>query len=308
MGLGEGTQVKIAALMRWQEILDRGGVALLDGGTGSELRRRGFAMSHAAWSGAAALTHPQLLRSIHVDFIEAGADAIITNTFGCARHVLAAAGLADHFETIVTNAVGAATAARSACGADVSIAGSLSNLPPNLDPAGYPDRAHEVRDLRELARMMADLGVDLLALEMLQDTDHARRAMEAASQTGLPVWLGVSCRWDAHRSRLVSYDYPQIDFTSVLDALVPMNPDVVNIMHSPPDAVTPALAAVRERWSGPLGVYPELDGSDAARDPLSLVSLAPEWIDAGVQLIGGCCGTTPAHIHALRAGLPALQQ
>lgn len=306
--LRRGHQVKMSNLMRWLQILDRGGVVLIDGGTGSELRRRGFAMSRAAWSGAAAHTHPDLIRSIHVDFIEAGADVIITNTFGCARYVLEAAGLGDHVETVVANAVRAAVEARRICGSAVSIAGSISNLPPNMDPAGYPDANRELRDLRELAWALADAGVDLLALEMLQDADHARRAMEAAQETGLPVWLGVSCRSDPHRSRLVSYDHPQIEFASVLDALIPMGPGAVTIMHSEVDAVASAIALVRERWPGPLGVYPELGSSDAAQDPHSLANRAGEWIGAGARLVGGCCGATPAHIRALRKRLPALQR
>jgi homocysteine S-methyltransferase len=71
-------------------------------------------------------------------------------------------------------------------------------------------------------------------------------------------------------------------------------------MHSPLAAVAPALAAVRTRWRGPLGAYPEIgDGGDVTVSPAQLAAQAREWIAAGAQIVGGCCGTTPQHIGAL---------
>ena len=81
--------------MDWQAKLNDGGIVLLDGGTGSELQRRGVPMSGAAWSGAAVHTHPDVLRAVHHDYIAAGAEVIITNTFGTSRSALSAAGLGD---------------------------------------------------------------------------------------------------------------------------------------------------------------------------------------------------------------------
>jgi S-methylmethionine-dependent homocysteine/selenocysteine methylase len=176
-----------------------------------------------------------------------------------------------------------------------------------MDPAYYPGPDRELTDLQELANLLADSGVDLIALEMMEDSDHARRAMEAALETGLPVWLGVSCRRRAGGLGLTSFDYPHIDFSRPLDALIPMGPAVVNIMHSEISAVGPAMEMVRQRWSGPIGAYPEVgdftaNGSNADPQPTPehLVRHAQTWVSCGARLIGGCCGTTPAHIRALR--------
>ena len=92
--------------------LARGGTLLLDGGTGTELRRRGMALSGAAWSALASLTHYELLRTIHSDYIAAGADVITTNTFATTRFVLEAAGHRDEFALINARAVAAARDAR----------------------------------------------------------------------------------------------------------------------------------------------------------------------------------------------------
>ena len=114
-----------------------------DGGTGSELRRRGYALDPLAWSAPAALTDFELLRSIQSDYIAAGADVISTNTFAATRFVLEAAGLGDRRVEVVERAVAAAREARATSGRDVVIAGSMSCLPPRGDPRAYPDARSE---------------------------------------------------------------------------------------------------------------------------------------------------------------------
>ena len=294
--------------MSWQEKLENNQVVVIDGGTGSELQRRGVPMSEAAWSGLAVHSHPDVVRAVHEDYIAAGAEVIITNTFGTARFLLEPAGLGDEFERINRHAVQLATEARDASGKDVAIAGSISNLPPEMNAANYPDPDIELAALRELATILADSGVDLIALEMMQDTRHAVRAMEAALETGLPVWLGVSCGRRTDGDGLVSFDLPNMDFAKPLDALIPMGPSVVNIMHSDINVTHEAIAMVRERWNGSIGVYPEVGEFvppnwtfDTDTTPERLVDHARSWIDSGALLVGGCCGTTPAHIAALAA-------
>ena len=296
----------------WQERLDRNEVLVIDGGTGTELERRGVPMGMAAWSGLAVHTHPAVVREVHEAYIDAGAEVIITNTFGTTRFLLETAGVGDEFEAINRGAVRLAMEARDASGKDVAIAGSISNLPPGMEPANYPPAEAELEGLRELAALLADSGVDLIALEMLQDTRHAARAMEAALATGLPVWLGVSCRRRPSGEGLVSFDIPTMDFAKPLDALIPMGPAIVNIMHSEIAAVPEAIAMVRERWSGPLGVYPEIGEfeppnwrKDQDVTPDDYAAHARDWVRLGARLVGGCCGTTPEHIAALDAAFHA---
>ncbi|HEX7082197.1 MAG TPA: homocysteine S-methyltransferase family protein [Gammaproteobacteria bacterium] len=290
----------------WRRKLEAGGILVVDGATGTELRRRGVTPDDAAWSAPAALTHPDVLTSIHLDYIRAGAEVVTTNTFAASRFVLDAAGLGHRFEELNRAAVSAAMRAREIAAADVAIAGSISCLPPRFDVNAYPDATAERAAYAELAALLADLGVDLLALEMMEDTEHAPRACEAARDTGLPFWIGVSARLDAN-GRLVAYDFPEIPLAAVLDALLVYAPDVVNVMHTPPDAVAPALAALRARGCAVIGAYPELGGYAGRRVPAAeplgpdrLAALAAEWIAAGARVIGGCCGTRPAHVRALR--------
>ncbi len=289
--------------MNWRRKLKRDEVVLLDGGTGSELRRRGVPISDVAWSGPAVLTHPAVVRDIHAAYVDAGAEVIIANTFATSRFLLKAAGFGEAFETANRRAVKLAQEAAQLGNARVAVAGSLSNLPPAMDIRRYPPAEEEADDLRSQAALLAHAGVDLIALEMLQDTHHAARALAAALATGLPVWLGVSAR--LVDGELRCFDFPERRFAEVLDALVAMRPDVVNIMHTELAAVAPAIDAVRERFDGPVGVYPETDPRERATPAVldRFVACAEAWRRQGARLFGGCCGTTPKHIAALRAWL-----
>jgi homocysteine S-methyltransferase len=283
----------------WRQILASGGTLVLDGGTGTELRRRGMELSGAAWSGLASLTHYDLLVAIHADYVAAGADVVTTNTFATSRFVLDAAGHGAEFAAINARAVSAAREARDSSGRDVSIAGSLSCLPPRFDAHAYPDERAESAAYLELAETLAEAGVDVLILEMMQETRHAPLACAAARAVGLPWWLGLSCRLGAD-GELVGFDFPLVPLATCLDALLPLTPAAVTVMHTPLAAVVPALTAVRTRWDGPLGAYPEIgDGVAHSVGAAELAAAARRWQAAGARLVGGRCGTTPEHIRNL---------
>jgi S-methylmethionine-dependent homocysteine/selenocysteine methylase len=113
---------------------------------------------------------------------------------------------------------------------------------------------------------------------------------------------------------IVSFDHPELEFSAVLDALIPMGPTVVNIMHSDVAAIPDAIELVKQRWSGPIGVYPESGYFTKPNwnfvdviPPEVLVSEALGWVAAGARLLGGCCGTNPGHIQALKDAMPELE-
>lgn len=298
----------------WKETLDRGDILLIDGGMGTELQRRGVPMNEVAWSGAAVATSPDAVRETHEDYISAGAKVIITNTFGSTRQMLEPAGFGDQVEAVHRDAVRLAKEARDNVGdRDVAIAGSISTEPPRFDRSAFLSPAMELAAYQEAAGLLADAGVDLIALEMINDTSHSVRAMRAALETKLPVWLGVGCK-KRDDGKIVSFDHADLEFSTVLDALIPMEPAVINIMHSDIGAIPEAIELVRQRWSGPIGVYPESGYFTQPNwnfvdviAPADLVAEALGWVAAGVRLLGGCCGTNPDHIRAMRAALPELE-
>lgn len=298
----------------WKETLDRGDVLLIDGGMGTELQRRGVPMDEVAWSGTAVFTNPDAVRETHEDYIRAGSRVITTNTFGSTRQMLEPAGFGDQVEAVHRDAVKLAMQARDNVGEQsVAIAGSISTEPPRFDRDAFLSPEKELAAYREAANLLAESGVDLIALEMINETAHAARAMEAALETKLPVWLGVGCK-KRDDGKIVSFDHTDLDFVTVLDALIPLGPTVVNIMHSEIRAVPEAIELLRERWSGPIGVYPESGHFTQPHwnfvdviSPEDLVTEALGWVSAGARLLGGCCGTSPEHIRALKAALPKLE-
>ena len=298
----------------WKETLDTGDILLIDGGMGTELQKRGVAMNEVAWSGAAVATNPDAVRETHEDYIRAGAKVIITNTFGSTRQMLEPAGYGDQVESVHRDAVKLAKEARDIVGDQaVAIAGSISTEPPRFDRDAFFSPEKELEAYREAAGLLADAGVDLIALEMINDLDHSIRALEAALETKLPVWLGVGCK-KREDGKIVSFDHADLEFTSVLDALIPMGPTVINIMHSDIQAIPEAIELLRERWSGPIGVYPESGYFTQPHwnfvdviPPADLVTEALGWVAAGARLLGGCCGTDPDHIRALKEAMPQLK-
>ena len=119
-----------------QKRLDQGEVIILDGAMGTELQRRGVPMHGVAWSAAVLLTHPDMVRQIHEEYIRVGVDIITTNTFPAARHVLEPAGMGDQVREMNTRAVRLAQEARERVAGDrpIAIAGSISSMIPGRPP------------------------------------------------------------------------------------------------------------------------------------------------------------------------------
>ena len=313
--------------------LAAGDIIVLDGATGTEIARLGGEMNAAAWCAVANRTHPDTVRRVHESYLEAGADVIITNTFATCRHVLEGAGLGDETVAINRRAVELAREARDKVAPDrpVAIAGSMSNtvawLPGTVgpDPAYLPSPEREAANYREMADTLAEAGCDLLVMEMMMDVERATRVTEAALATGLPVWAGISTSrgpggemvgWDIaseEEGRLPDgYEPPEHErLETIIDALASLGPQVTGIMHSSLGATTAGLDVLFERWSGPVMAYPEAM-HPASVIPLARVVVEPEdfadhcrgWVESGVQIIGGCCGTTIRHIRAMVDRLP----
>lgn len=297
-----------------QDRLDAGDVLILDGAIGTELQLRGAPMDGMAWCAVATKTSPDILRGLHEDYIRAGADVITSNTYSSCRHVLEAAGLGDETIEINRRAVEIACQARDAA-ADrpVWIAGALSCFAAGLDHNKRPDAERAKANYREQAEIMAAAGADVIVLEMMLHSGRAVAAVEAAASTGLPVWVGFSCRAGDDGSVLM---YPHSEdaeaFSDVIAKVMAVGGSVAGVMHSTVEDTGPALDVLREQWSGTLMAYPE-SGEEFTMpiwhyeervSPDALVAACQDWVAKGVQIVGGCCGTRPDHIRALRDRMP----
>ncbi len=294
-----------------QQRLDRGEVLILDGATGTELERRGVPMDDVAWDAAALLTYPDTVREVHEDYIKAGADVIITNTFATAKHVLEPAGMGERFHELNTRAVALAKEAReNAADGSVFIAGSISTFTAWYDYGYEPGAERAQANYREQAEVLAASGVDVIALEMMRDIEHTSYALEAAMTTGLPVWIGFSCK-TTDEGAVVLWDGDHT-LTEALEQILPLGVSLVSIMHTLTEDTPAALQEVNAHWSGPLGAYPH-SGEFIMPNWQFIDMISPEdfaaearlWLEMGAQLIGGCCGIGPEHIRLLKDRLPA---
>jgi S-methylmethionine-dependent homocysteine/selenocysteine methylase len=294
--------------------LQHGDIVLLDGGTGTELEKRGVPMDPEAWCGPATLENAVVLERVHRDYITAGADVITANTYASSRLMLEPAGYADHFDEINRAAVAAALRAREASGRrDVLVAGSLSQMCPIRSGSDHPDLAREPSaetmqaTFHEFAFLLRDAGCDLILLEMMYYPQRTALALEAALATGLPVWAGFAVRRDEQNQIVGFAPERSIPFPELLAVLDGTEVQAAGLMHTPADVIGDAIAILRKRYNGPLTAYPDSGyfrmphwQFEDVIEPEALVDFARTWVGAGVQILGGCCGLSPEHVAALR--------
>ena len=279
---------------------------ILDGGMGTALERNGVPMDDRVWSGRAMLTHPDAVRSAHEAFIQAGAEAILTNTFSTARHMLEPGGLGNEVRKINSLAVDLAKQARERVArSPVAIVGSICEWTSDLNPTWCsPEVVGQAA--REQAEVLAESGVDILALEMCERVELSEAVTDAIIGLGLPVWMGVSARTHQGQTELATASYADCSFEEIVKRISSYPVDIVNIMHTQIPDVDRAFEIVRRYWSGPIGIYPESGFFTMPNwnfvdviSPEDLVAEANTWVKNGVRLLGGCCGLGPDHIKAL---------
>jgi S-methylmethionine-dependent homocysteine/selenocysteine methylase len=288
--------------------LAMGDIIILDGGTGTDIQARGVPMAGETWCAEANLTHPEVVRSVHEDYIAAGAEIVTANTYATSPLLFNALGRDEDMVHIDKEAV---RIAREASDGRVAVAGSFSVMRPV--EAGV-DRTKTYREwsekdaktlMRRKAESMAEANVDLIMMEMMRDADYSLWATEAAVATGLPVWVGISTEPNEDRE-LTGFARPDWALADIVKALAAAGADAISIMHTLPNHTGDALKIVRENWQGPLGAYPE-SGFFKMPDwqfvdiiePAALVAEAEKWRKTGATIFGGCCGTNPQHIKAL---------
>jgi len=297
--------------------LARGEVILLDGAIGTELVRRGASTHTGAWVALATHEAPETLRSVHEDYIRAGARVITANTFANNRILLEPAGLGERSVELTRQAVEIALEARDRLGTGdtVAVAGSMSHMTPyppgtgRRDPSRLPPPEVARAAFREMARTLAESGADLILMEMMSDPTLANPAIAAARETGLPVWVGYSCRRNP-QGEPVSYAGEDLSPAAMLQSIRVEDAAAVGIMHTSVEFIGPLIEAIRTQWEGPVMAYPDSGGRfEMPRwitDPIPPAEFADAvlgWIEEGAQIVGACCGFGVEYIDVLANAL-----
>ena len=275
---------------------------LCDGAMGTLLYAKGIFINRSY--DELNLSQPDLIRGIHHEYLQAGAEIIETNTFGANSFRLGRHSLADKVRDI--NRAGARLAREAAKSFDVWVAGSVGPLGTRIEPLGKTS-FHEARAaFREQIEALAEGGVDLLILETFGYLEEIHQAILAAREVApsLPVVAQVTIDEDGN---CLDGSDPE----TFAPKLAEWGADVIGCNCSVgPVAMLEAMERVRAVSSLPLAAQPNagIPRSVEGRNiylcsPEYMASYARKFIAAGVRVVGGCCGTTPEHIRTMKSAL-----
>jgi homocysteine S-methyltransferase len=308
------------------------GAVILDGALGSELARRGHDVSDALWSARVLLDAPEAIEQVHLDYLAAGADLITTASYQVSFEGFARAGLrAADAELALAESVAIARRAREkfvaqcAGAADVAGAGRAIRVAASVGPYGATladgSEFHGnygvgfdalVEFHRRRLAVLTGAGADLLACETLPSLEEARAILAALRDfpAAPPAWFSFTCRDARH----TAHGEPLRECAGLLHAepavaAIGVNCTAPQFVASLVRELRAAMRQPRAAAEKPIVAYPNRGQQwDAARRQWSgppatddWATLARQWHAAGARWLGGCCGTTPADIAALKA-------
>ena len=280
------------------ERLRSGDLLVADGATGTNYQQMGIepGVAPEEW----VFDHPEYVIALHRQFIEAGSDLILSCTFGGTPLRLADSPIADRTREVNVRAIELALEAAS--DTDVLVAGSIGPTGQLLEPLGLLTEDETRRAFAEQTAALNAAGTDLLVLETFFALEEALAAIEGAkSESDLP--LVVCFSFDQGTRTMMG-----LSPTNVIEAVRPLGVAAIgaNCGKSLADTdqiVEQMLAAAGDLplWIKPNAGVPRMVGSEAVYDasPADLAAHAKRYVDAGVRIVGGCCGSTPEHVAAI---------
>ncbi len=278
-------------------------VLVCDGAMGSMLYDRGVFVNQSFE--ALNLTRPDLVVEVHRAYVDAGADVIETNTFGANQLKLAGFGLADRFVEI--NVAGARLA-RQAAGASGYVAGAIGPLGVKVGDGGSTRVEAAETHFAEQAAALLEGGVDLLLLETFGTLGELEAAVRAVRRlSALPVVAQMATGEDGLSLDGVTPEQVALTLSAHGATMVGVN------CGAGPASTLETVERMAEVTDVPLSAQPNAGGPQEVEgrrlvlsSPEFLASYARRYVAVGVGLVGGCCGTTPAHIARIKHAVSAL--
>jgi 5-methyltetrahydrofolate--homocysteine methyltransferase len=279
---------------------------LADGATGSNLFNRGLQSGDAPelWN----TQHPDRIADLARAFIEAGADIILTNTFGGTRYRLQLHNAADRVAELNEAAARIARGQADHAGRPVLVAGSIGPTGELMQPLGTLDHAAASAAFAEQAAALKRGGVDLLWIETMSSVEETEAAIAGARTTELPVVATLS--FDTNGRTMMGVTPSELaglhrkHHLAACGSNCGVSPSelVATIVNLAAASDAPAVLVAKSNCGIPQYVDGAIrfDGS-----PELMAVYAGLALDAGARIIGGCCGTTPEHLRRMRAALEA---
>jgi methionine synthase I (cobalamin-dependent) len=281
---------------------------LADGATGSNLFDVGLMSGDAPelWN----FEHPDRIANLHRSFVDAGADIILTNSFGGTRYRLKLHKAEDQVAEINLAAARIARAVADASGRDVAVAGSMGPTGEIMEPIGPLTFEQAKAAFAEQAKSLAEGGADVLWIETMSSAEEVQAAVAGAATAGLPIVCTLS--FDTNGRTMMGLS--PSDFATLEKTLVPRlaacgtncgvgASEVVACIHNLAVAAGPDVVLVAK---GNCGIPQYVDGSIVYNGTPEIMAVyARMALDAGARIIGGCCGTSARHLRAMRDALDA---
>ena len=283
----------------WKSRLEKKKVLILDGGWGTELFNRGWKPPQVpdAWN----LERPEEVLAVAFSYVNAGADIILTNTFGGSPLKLAKAGLER--KTTEINRLGAEISKKAACDRAL-VFGSIGPTGELVVPLGKATEEEMVKGFAEQAKALATGGVDGIVIETMMDLTEAKAALRAVREnTSLPAAVTMTFNKAGRGYATLMGVRPEQAATELERAganMVGANCGAgIDVIIEVARLMRPATGL--PIWCKPNAGLPELvDGNTVYREtPEQMASKLAALLEAGASMVGGCCGSTPTHIHAL---------
>lgn len=289
--------------MRKQDLMDlvaAQGTVILDGATGSNLRAAGMPVGVSAerWI----LDNPEVLLDLQRRYVEAGSQILCAPTFSANRLGLKSFGLEETVKDLSRRLV---ALSREAAGGKALVAGDLSTMGRPLEPVGDMPYSLAYDTYREQMEALAEAGVDLLAVETLMGIDEAAAALDAAADFGLAVWCSFSVEADGG----VMFGGTVWEAAAMAQE---MGAAAVGVNCSVgPDQLEAVIRSIRAAVDIPVIAKPnaglpamdELGQAHYSMGPMDFARHMQTLVEAGADIIGGCCGTTPEYIRQAAAKL-----
>lgn len=279
-------------------------IHIFDGAMGTMFQQLGL-LQPGACPELLCLEQPEEVTKVHQRYVDAGADIIEAFTFGASPLKLEHYGLQDKAAEINAAAVKAAKAVRTADGKPIMVAGGMGPSGRFVKPLGDLDFEEAYRNYLRQAKALADAGADYILIETFIDIQEMRAALLAAREAAeLPVICQFSYSGDG---RTVTGTDP-LTATVTLDA---MGADIIGVNCSlGPEQLVPIVKIIAENTDKPVSVQPNAGMPQLIKGktvfpmtPADFAVWAPKLVQAGATYIGGCCGTTPEHIAAVKSAL-----
>ncbi|MEO8637817.1 MAG: homocysteine S-methyltransferase family protein [Candidatus Taylorbacteria bacterium] len=274
----------------------------LAGGTGTEILRRGFPTKLPLWSAQVLFDNPELLKQIYIDYIEAGADIITTNTFRTQRRTLAKVGLSRETERINRLAVNIAVEARNEAKAKrpVYIAGCVTTLEDCYRPDLLPTEREMKTEHREQVQLLADTPIDFFLLETFNSFREAIIVAEEVYSTGKSFAVSFTTN---EAGDILNGDR----WKEAIDQLSKFHPIAILVNCVQGGVASKALNKIKKVTSLPFGAYGNGAGEADNKEGWKFTTAdqienylhhCSNWVDLGATIIGGCCGTNPDYTRA----------